>query len=57
MAKFANRGKYKEGCNREHGLSASIKLGSLEKNVGASVIALWCVLSSPLFVEKTKLHT
>ena len=36
----------KEGCNRGHGLSAAIKLGSLEKTVEASLIALWCVLSS-----------
>ena len=36
----------KEGCNRGHGLSAAIKLGSLEKTLGASLIALWCVLSS-----------
>ena len=28
-------------------LSATIKLGSLVKTVGASLIALWCVLSSP----------
>ena len=40
-------GGSKEGCNRGHGLSAAIKLGSLEKTVGASLIALWCVLSSP----------
>ena len=31
----------KEVCNREHGLSAAIELGSLEKTVGASLIALW----------------
>ena len=37
----------KKGFNRGHGLSAAIKLGSLEKTVGASLIALWCVLSSP----------
>ena len=37
----------KEGCNTGHGLSAAIKLGSLEKTVGASLIALWCVQSSP----------
>ena len=48
--------KPKEGCNRGHGLSAAIKLGSLEKTVGASLIALWCVLSNPFSVEKTKLH-
>ena len=29
---------------------------SLEKTIGASPIALWCVLSSLFFVEKTKLH-
>ena len=46
----------KEGCNRGHGLSVAIKLGSLEKTIGASLIALWCALSSPFFVEKTKLH-
>ena len=46
----------KEGCNRGLGLSAAIKQGSLEKTVGASPIALWCVMSSPLFVEKTALH-
>ena len=49
-------GKTKEGCNRGHGLSAAIKLGILEKSDGASLIALWCVLSSPFFVEKTKQH-
>ena len=26
--------------------SAAIKLGSLEKTIGASLIVLWCVLSS-----------
>ena len=31
----------KEGCNRGHGLSAAIKLGSLEKTVEASLFALW----------------
>ena len=46
----------KEGCNGGHSLSAAIKLGSLEKTVGASLIALWSVLSSLFFVEKTKLH-
>ena len=35
--------KGKEGCNRGHGLSTAIKLGSLEKTIGASFIALWCV--------------
>ena len=30
----------KGGCNRGHSLSAAIKLGSLEKTVGASLIAL-----------------
>ena len=44
----------KEGCNRGHGLSAAIKLGSLEKTVGASLIAHWCAPSSP-FCRK-KLH-
>ena len=39
--------KGKEGCNRGHGLSAAIKLRSLEKTVEASTIALWCVLSGP----------
>ena len=43
----------KEGCNRGHGLSAAIKLGSLEKNIGDSLIALWCVLSS-LFFSKNQ---
>ena len=38
-------GNSKEGCNWRHGLSAAIKLGSLEKSVGASLIALWCVLT------------
>ena len=37
-------------------LSAAIKLGSLEKNVKAFLISLWCVQSSPFFVGKTKLH-
>ena len=46
----------KEGCNWGHGLSAAIKPGSLEKTVGASVTALWCVLNSPFFVVKNKLH-
>ena len=32
----------KEGCNSGYGFSASIKLGSLEKTVGAFSIALWC---------------
>ena len=41
----------KEGCNWGHGLSAAIKLGSLKKTVGASLIALCCVLSSPFFVN------
>ena len=41
IAKFADGGEYKEGCNRGHGLSAAIKLGSL---------------SSRFFVEKTRLH-
>ena len=41
----------KEGCNSGDGFSASIRLGSLEKTVGASLIALWS-----FFVEKTKLH-
>ena len=41
----------KEGCNRGHGLSAAIKLGILEKTIGASLFALWCVLSS-LFCRK-----
>jgi hypothetical protein len=41
----------KEACNWGNGLSAAIKLGSLEKTVGASLIALCCVLSS-LFLEK-----
>ena len=41
----------KKGCNRGHGLAAAIKLGSLEKTVGASLIALWCVISS-LFCRK-----
>jgi hypothetical protein len=39
--------KTNEGYNRGHGLSAAIKLGSLEKTVGACLIALWFVLSSP----------
>ena len=43
-------GQVKDGCNRGHGLSAAIKLGSLAKTVGASLIALWCVLSSVLFL-------
>ena len=43
---------HKEGCNRGHGLSAAIKLGSLEKTVGASLIALWFALSSPFFYKK-----
>ena len=30
----------KEGCNRGHVLSTAIKLGTLEKIVGASLIAL-----------------
>ena len=50
------RYKTKEGCKWGHGLSAAIKLGSLEKTVGASLFALWCVLISPVFVEKTALH-
>ena len=36
-------------------MSAAIKQGSLEKTVGASLIALWCVLISPFFVEKNAL--
>ena len=36
--------------------SRNLAIGSLEKTVGASLIALWCVLSSPFFVEKTKLQ-
>jgi len=40
----------KEGYNRGHGLSAAIKLGSLEKTVGASLT------EQPFFVEKTTLH-
>ena len=42
----------KEGCNRGPGLSAAIYQGSLEKTVGASLIALWFVLKSLFFVEK-----
>ena len=47
----------KEDCNRGHGLSAAIKLGSLEKTVGAPLVALWCELSSAFFVEKTTLYS
>ena len=37
-----------ESVKYGHGvLSAAIKLGSLEKTVRASLIVLWCVLSSP----------
>ena len=53
---FENAIQNKEGCNWGHGLSAAIKIGTPEKTVGASLIALWCVLSSPFFVEKTALH-
>ena len=40
----------KEGCKRGHGLTASFKQGSLKKSVAAYFIALWCVLSSVLFL-------
>ena len=42
----------KEGCNRGHVLSVAIKLGSLEKTVGVSLFALWCVLSIPFLWKK-----
>ena len=40
----------KEGCKRGHGLTPSFKQGSLKKSVAAYFIALWCVLSSVLFL-------
>ena len=38
-------GQIKEGCNWGHGLSAAIKLGSLEKNVGT------CLLRSGVYYQ------
>ena len=44
---YVRASKIKEGCNWGHGLSAAIKIGTPEKTVGASLIALLCLLSSP----------
>ena len=38
---------HKEGCNRGHGLSAAIKLGSLEKTVGT------CLLRSGVYYDQS----
>ena len=46
----------KEGCNWGQGLSAAIKLGSLEKTVGALSLHSGVDYSSPFIVEKTALH-
>ena len=42
-----NRPNPKEGCNWVHGLSAAIKLGSLEKTVGT------CLLRSGVYYEQS----
>ena len=48
---------FKEGCNSGHGLSAAVKLGSLEKTVGTCLLHSGvCTMSSPFHVEKTALH-
>ena len=49
-------GNSKEGCNWRHGLSAAIKLGSLEKTVIASLFHSGLHSGSPFFVKKTILH-
>ena len=43
----------KEGCNRGHGLSAAIKLGSLEETVIASLFHSGLQSGTIFFVEKT----
>ena len=45
----------KEGCNWGHDLPAAIKIGTLEKTVGASQLHSGVYYSSPFFVEKTAL--
>ena len=51
----ANGSGNKEGCNWGHGLSAAIKLGSLEKTVGDLSLHSGVYHTSPFFVEKTAL--
>ena len=48
--------KIKEGCNWGHGLSASLKIGTPEKTVGALSLHSGVYYSSPFFVEKTALY-
>ena len=50
--KGENRQLIKEGCNWGHGLSAAIKVGSLEKTVGASLILHSGVYLAVLFRRK-----
>ena len=43
----------REGCNRGHGFSAAIKLGSLFENRYSFTNPLWFALRHHFFVEKT----